>query len=170
MAQYPTVGGDAGDWGTKLEAFEDVTRDRTTGKILKLAEKASAVTGSEGDRVIADIGYVNDSVKGSDGTITTSRTESYVQGVQKDVYTKYLNGTLTTTFTNVAHGVTAANIVNVNAILFRSASSVYVVKEVERGATSSSEYKVVYDSTNITITHGSDYNNQVYRIKIEYTI
>jgi len=46
-------------WDSGLNAWIATSISETDGKILAGAEKASAMTGTEGDRVVADKGYVD---------------------------------------------------------------------------------------------------------------
>lgn len=93
-----------------------------------------------------------------------------VNGTKTKVYTKYLTGTLSAGSTvNVAHGVTAANILSVTAIVNDGTS--YRVSEIFRANITNLEVAIKYDATNINFeVIGSELQENAYRIKIEYTI
>jgi hypothetical protein len=62
MATWPADGTE--NWNQAMKAFVDVSH-AADGKILTLAEKASAMSGAEDDRVVADKGYVDTTVENS---------------------------------------------------------------------------------------------------------
>ena len=94
-----------------------------------------------------------------------------VNGTPTAVFTKYLTGTLDGSGDKiVAHGVTAANILHVAVIAFDNTNNWYQVQASYRLENASVHFVVTYDSTNIALTGGTAFVNQVYRIKIEYIL
>ena len=95
-----------------------------------------------------------------------------INGNKTKVYTKYLTGTLDTdSNTDVAHGVTAANILAVSYIIYSSYSSWYYVGEIFEGSSEGRDIYTIYDSTNIKFSDvGSEFRGQAYRIRIDYRL
>jgi hypothetical protein len=59
MAQYPTVGGSSGTWGTETRAFHAVTKDLATG-LIKNEALQSTSTAPVADAALANKKYVDD--------------------------------------------------------------------------------------------------------------
>ncbi len=94
-----------------------------------------------------------------------------VDSVSTAVLTKYLTGTTDAdATTNVAHGVTATNILHVSAIIFHSGVT-YFVYDMQMSASLISAFTLAYDATNIILGNvGGNNQSRAYRIKIDYTV
>jgi len=95
-----------------------------------------------------------------------------VNGVQTEIKTKYLIGTLDNDGeTSIAHGVTDyQKILSINITCFDSGVSWYIAMESQFIDDAIRGLRCSYNATNITIQNGSVFNSQNYRIKIEYYI
>ena len=125
------------------------------------------------DEAIVNRKFVTDGAsKVTDGSVVTGyRYVSVNDGAVQQVFTKYFTGTTAAgSTTNVAHGVTAANILHCSAIIFHSGTSYFVYDMI--GAVSTNDaFDLSYDATNIILGNvGSNNQSRAYRIKIEYTI
>ena len=90
-----------------------------------------------------------------------------VDGTKTKVYTLYLTGTLDADVsTSVAHGrADIDKILSVNVIAFSSGTSKYRVKEHHEAASSTQDFTVSFDGTNVVIEGvGSQIQGQKYRI------
>lgn len=95
--------------------------------------------------------------------------ERDINGSPTVVHTKYFTGTLDAdSSTDVAHGVTAANILHVGGIAFNGAT--YGVLDFTAAEVAASAFRLRYDATNVIFDNvGSNNQGQAYRIKIDYT-
>ncbi len=93
-----------------------------------------------------------------------------VDGTPTAVYTKYFTGTTDAdATTNVAHGVTAANILHVSAAIFHL-STAYFVYDFQFSASAPDAFTLSYNATNIVLGNvGTNNRSRAYRIKIDYT-
>lgn len=108
MATRPTPGGSDGTWGTELNAHLAVSL-ATDGKVKDGAVLEAATESGDGDRTIADKGYVDENI-GSANYTPTSQTGanesngeiSFPNGLQMKWGQKSVSGdaTLTITFAN----------------------------------------------------------------------
>ena len=95
-----------------------------------------------------------------------------INGTDTRIFTKYFTGTLDSDAdTDVAHGVTAANILAVDVIV--GTATVFAVMERFLESSPATEAtdgaNVIYDATNIKFfAIGTNYQGQAYRIKIDY--
>ncbi len=147
----------------------------TTGDKLQVLVGAilSADTAPAVDAGIANKKYVDDGAnKVTDGSVVTGyRYCSVNDGAVQQVFTKYFTGTTDAdSTTNVAHGVTAANILHVSAIIFHSGTN-YFVYDMQMSVSLNDAFTLVYDATNIILGNvGTNNQSRAYKIKIEYTI
>lgn len=93
-----------------------------------------------------------------------------VDGTSRKIFTKYLTGTLDAdASTEVAHGVTASKILAMSVICYNGDTFVYTVSEFRISTLAQSAFVITYDDTNIFIGDvGSDFQGNIYRIKIDY--
>ena len=114
-----------------------------------------------------DFKLITDAFVGHDGDGYILRD---IDGTPTKVYTKYLTGKLDAdTETDVAHGITDANILSVTAACFDDNLAKYVVSEFGQGAFANHGFRIRYGGGNVTFTGvGSFLQGNNYRIRIDY--
>jgi len=143
-----------------------------TGGIF--VDGTSNVTGDV--RFSGDISF---NASAADGTaMMINATDGYriidVQGTNQVVYTKYLTGTLDNdTSTTFAHGVTAGatKILCAHAIVWNGTSSQWTAQEWKRTAGGNAVFECNINNANVVFNPvGTDFQGQIYRIKIDYVL
>ncbi len=145
----------------------------STGGIPRLASGLNAVlmpaTAPSVDAHVVNKKYVDDIV-GHDGDGYALKD---VNGTPTKVYTKYLTGTLDGDATTVvAHSVTngATKILSCTVAVKDSGANMRFV-EMFGGAAASTAIQVSFDDANVTFSSvGSNFQSQIYRIKIDYIL
>jgi len=95
---------------------------------------------------------------------------SSINSVLEMIYTKYFLGTTDAdSKTDVAHGVVAANILNVIANIYDG--TLYRVAELYAGISANISFQVYYNATNISMDGvGANVQSKAYKIKMDYYI
>lgn len=113
-------------------------------------------------------------IVGTSGTwaileLTGSSIED-VQGTDQQKFTKFFTGTTDGTSPDtIAHGISDFDkILNITTIMYGTDISKYRSSELYYGSAATAAFRESIAATNITLEYGSFYNNQNYRIKIEY--
>jgi hypothetical protein len=105
-----------------------------------------------------------------DGFVCCQGMVKYVNGVLKKCKCLHLSGSVGSGDTLIPHGLNALKITEVDGIICDNTGN-WGVKEFNRVPTTSNGYTVSYDATNIKFTNiGASFQNQPYKIKIEYWI
>lgn len=172
MATKPTPGGSDGTYGTELNAFLDVSL-AVDGKIKDGAVLEAATETADGDRTVADLGYVKtgDTVQhDAEGGYNNSD----VNGTKAKVYTKYFTGNLDAdASTSVAHGIATGvtKILSVTVACFEDNVNKTIGGDFALAERTSSAYRYQWDSTNIIIeVVGSRIQGNAYFIRIDYIL
>ena len=172
MATKPTPGASAGTWGTEMNTFLDVSL-ASDGKIIDGAVLEAATETADGDRTVADLGYVK-----TGDTVQHDAEGGYsncdVNGTKAKVYTKYFTGTLDAdASTSVAHGVTTGltKILSVTVAAFTDNINVNVVGDFTIGAFATTSMSYTYDGTNVIIASvGTNIQGNAYYIRVDYIL
>ncbi len=170
MATRPTPGGSDGTWGAEYNAHLDVSL-AADGKIKDGAVLEAATETGDGDRTVADLGYVK-----TGDTVQHDAEGGYsncdVDGIKTKVYTKYLTGTTDSdTATVVAHGIASGGtkILSVTLAIKDSGANVRFI-EMFLGAGNPGVAGNWSDSA-INITNvAAVFQGQAYYIKIDYRL
>ena len=172
MATKPTPGASDGTWGTEMNTFLDVSL-AADGKIIDGAVLEAATETADGDRTVADLGYVK-----TGDTAMHDATGGYnncdVNGTKAKVYTKYFTGTLDSdATTNVAHGVATGltKILSVTVAAFDDQTSANVVADFALTTVADKGLSYIYDGANVSIgSVGADIQGNAYFIRVDYIL